>query len=77
VAAGRAAERCARLPGVRAAECVLVSRIGGALADPQACGVRLDVPATALAGLRDEAEAIVAAELARLPTLWRELVGAC
>jgi S-adenosylmethionine synthetase len=75
VAAERAAQRCARLPGVRAAECVLVSRIGGALDEPQACGVRLDVPAAALPGLRDEAEAILAAELASLPTLWRELIG--
>lgn len=75
IAATRTAEACARLHGVRAADCVWVSRIGAPVAEPQAAGVRLDAPEARVRGLRDEVEAIVAAHAAALPELWRELVG--
>lgn len=76
IGAQRAAEECARLDGVRAAECVWVSRIGAPVAEPQALGVRLDASEERVRTLRGEVEAIVAAQAARLPELWREIIAA-
>jgi S-adenosylmethionine synthetase len=73
----RAAEACAKLPGVRAAECFLVSRIGSPITEPQSVGLRLD----AAEGVRrvpldSAAREAVQLEVDRLPFLWRELIGA-
>jgi len=76
IGAQRAAEACARLDGVRGAECVWVSRIGAPVAEPQAAGVRLDASDERARALRGEVEAIVAAQAAALPDLWREIVAA-
>jgi S-adenosylmethionine synthetase len=75
LAATRAAEACARLDGVRAVECVWVSRIGAPVGEPQAAGVRLDASEARARELRAEVEAIVAAQCAALPELWREIVA--
>jgi S-adenosylmethionine synthetase len=75
IGAQRAAEACARLDGVRGAECTWVSRIGAPVAEPQFAGVRLDAPADRVRALRAEVEAIVAAHAAALPELWREIVA--
>jgi S-adenosylmethionine synthetase len=75
VAAGRVAEACARLDGVRSADCVLVSRIGAPVSEPQAAGVRLDASAGRVRELRSAVEAALAEQCAALPDLWREIVG--
>jgi S-adenosylmethionine synthetase len=75
VSAGRVAEACAALPGVRAAECVLVSEIGRPVTEPQIAGIRLDAPPDRLPTLRPEVDALLARELAQIPALWRALVG--
>jgi len=75
VAASRAAERCAALDGVRAAECVLVSRIGAPVSEPQLAGLRLDAEADRVAGLQDTIEEIVLDSCTQMPDLWRELIG--
>lgn len=75
LAAGEAAEACARLEGVRAAECLLVSRIGAPVSEPQGAHVRLDAAAEAMAPLREPVREIVDAACARIPDLWKELVG--
>jgi S-adenosylmethionine synthetase len=74
LAADRAARGCAALEGVRAAECVLVSRIGAPVSEPQIAGVRVDTDAS-VEELRDPVESIVAEQCALLPTLWREIIG--
>ncbi len=75
LAADRAARSCAALPGVRAAECVLVSRIGAPVSEPQIASLRLDTEAAIPHDLRAEAERLVAEQCARLPELWKEIVG--
>jgi S-adenosylmethionine synthetase len=76
LAAGLAAERLvAALPGVRAAECVLVSRIGHPIDEPQLVEVRLaGADPERDTELAREAEHIVRAELDHLPQLAHELV---
>jgi S-adenosylmethionine synthetase len=74
LAAGRSAEACASLPGVRSAECVLVSRIGAPVSEPQVAGVRLDCDAETEA-LGEAVERIVAEHCAAIPELWKEIVG--
>jgi S-adenosylmethionine synthetase len=74
LAADRAARDCAALEGVRAAECVLVSRIGAPVSEPQIAGVRLDTQEP-IEELRDPVERIVSEQCSRLPVLWREIVG--
>jgi S-adenosylmethionine synthetase len=77
VAAGRAArELVARLPVVSDAECVLVSRIGAPIDQPQLAGLRLRTPRAELSP-KDRAAAveIVRAALADLPNLGRQLVA--
>jgi S-adenosylmethionine synthetase len=74
LAAERVARACAELPGVRAAECVLVSRIGAPVSEPQIAGVRIDADEP-VEPLRSEIERIVSVQCAGLPTLWREIIG--
>jgi S-adenosylmethionine synthetase len=74
LAATRAARSCAGLPGVRAAECVLVSRIGSPVDRPHAVGLRLDATRAAARGHREEIASLVQRELDAIPTLWREIV---
>ncbi|MGH0034160.1 MAG: methionine adenosyltransferase [Myxococcota bacterium] len=76
LAAQGVAEDVAGLPGVRAAECVLVSQIGGRLSEPRGAGVRVDTAEDRLVELRDPIGSIVEARLARVPELWREIIGA-
>jgi S-adenosylmethionine synthetase len=75
VAAQAVAEGLAALEGVRAAECVLVSQIGGRLSEPRGAGVRIDADGISVEELRGSIERIVEAELSRVPELWREIVG--
>jgi S-adenosylmethionine synthetase len=75
VAAQRVAEGAAGLEGVRAAECVLVSQIGGRLSEPRGAGVRIDADEARVEDLRASIEEIVEAQLAQVPELWREIVG--
>lgn len=74
LAADRAARDCAALEGVRAAECVLVSRIGAPVSEPQIASVRIDTDA-GVGDLREQIERIVARQCALLPSLWQEIVG--
>lgn len=76
LAAGLAAERLvSELPGVRGAECALVSRIGQPIDEPQLVDVRLAGVDPARDGdLRREIERIVRQELDHLPHLAEELV---
>jgi S-adenosylmethionine synthetase len=74
IAASRAAEACAGIDGVRAAECVLVSRIGAPVSDPQSALVRVDAPSRRAEELEERAHAIVAEQCRLLPDVWRELV---
>lgn len=74
LAADRAARGCAALDGVRAAECVLVSRIGALVSEPQIASVRIDAEVP-VEELRAEVERIVSEQCALLPTLWKEIVG--
>jgi S-adenosylmethionine synthetase len=76
LAAGLAAERLvAALPGVRGAECALVSRIGHPIDEPQLVEVRLaGVDPERDAALARQAIHIVRAELDHLPRLAQDLV---
>jgi len=76
VVASTTAERLvASLPGVRGAECRLVSRIGQPIDEPQLAEVRLaGITPERDAELRREVEQIVHDELARLPHLAEEFV---
>jgi S-adenosylmethionine synthetase len=67
----------AEMAQVREAECLLVSRIGRPITQPQVVDlrVRLEEPA-ALASLRPRIEELVHAQLAVLPQLWRESLSA-
>ncbi len=77
VAAQRAAEALlTQLDGVTAAECYLVSQIGRPIDDPEVADVKLRLAAGARpSALRPRVEATLHAQLARLPTLWREALG--
>jgi S-adenosylmethionine synthetase len=74
--AGLAAQQIVdAMPGVRAAECRLVSRIGSRIEEPQLVEVRLSgVDPARDPEMATEAERIVRAELRRLPRLAEELV---
>ena len=74
LAATDVAEACVRHEGVRAAECVLVSRIGAPVSDPQAASVRLDAPPESVPELQDIVRETVAEACARLPNRWREVL---
>ena len=78
--AGRIAQRLAgSLAGVQEAYCVLLSRIGSPVTEPQLVDValRLADPG-ALASVQHEAARIVRDELCAAPMLWREvLAGRC
>ena len=78
--AGRIAQRLAgSLAGVQEAYCVLLSRIGSPVTEPQLVDValRLADPG-ALASVQHEAARIVREELCAAPLLWREvLAGRC
>ena len=78
--AGRIAQRLAgSLAGVQEAYCVLLSRIGSPVTEPQLVDValRLADPG-ALASVQHEAARIVRDELCAAPLLWREvLAGRC
>ncbi|HEX9895893.1 MAG TPA: methionine adenosyltransferase [Gemmatimonadales bacterium] len=66
----------ARLPDIAAAECWLVSRIGDPVDRPQLVDLHVMSPKGMVpADFIDPVEDIVAGELARIPTLWREVVG--
>lgn len=75
-AAMRIAERLvASIPGVREAECLLVSRIGAPVDQPQVTHVRVTgefLTATA----RSAIEEIAAQEINGIPRLWRTFLGA-
>jgi S-adenosylmethionine synthetase len=66
----------AEIPGVAEAECLLVSRIGHPITEPQLADirVRLDAPAD-LEERRAAIGELLHAHLARLPQLWRELLA--
>jgi len=62
--------------GVAAAECLLVSRIGRPVADPEIAALRLDMrEGVTLEAIRPQAEIVVFDHLAGLATLWRRLLG--
>jgi S-adenosylmethionine synthetase len=74
IAAHRIAQALAAdVPGMREAQCLLVSRIGQPITQPQAVDiqVRLDDPG-ALISVTPRIEEAVRAQLAALPQLWRE-----
>jgi S-adenosylmethionine synthetase len=77
VAAGLAARQLvASVPGVSRAECVLVSRIGAPIDEPQIAGVRLATTHAELTPAdRAAATEVVRAILADLPALGRRLVA--
>ncbi|HLN58197.1 MAG TPA: methionine adenosyltransferase, partial [Thermoanaerobaculia bacterium] len=61
--------------GVAAAECCLVSQIGRPVADPWIADIRVRLRDGRPAGdLAPELEAVVRDQLARLETLWREVL---
>ena len=63
------------LPGVATAECSLVSQIGRPINEPQVAEVRLQThPGEALGKYEERVNEIVAEQLTRLSTLWRELL---
>ena len=65
----------AGIPGVEAAECSLVSRIGRRVSDPQTADIRLRLRDGRRPGdVAAEADAIVRSQLARLENLWREFL---
>jgi S-adenosylmethionine synthetase len=76
VAAGRVTQALvAELDGVAAAECYLVSQIGRAITDPQVADVKLRTdPGRRATDFGSQVEEIVARELGRLGTLWRETI---
>ncbi|UCE84538.1 MAG: methionine adenosyltransferase [Deltaproteobacteria bacterium] len=74
VSAARVAAACAKLSGVRAAECFMVSEIGRPITEPQSVGIRLDAGPDAFAKLDGPVRTIVERETAALPHLWRNLV---
>jgi S-adenosylmethionine synthetase len=64
------------IAAVRGAECVLVSRIGHPIDDPQVVDVRLDLmPGATPQRYAADVEAIVQRELTALRFAWRELVA--
>ena len=72
IAAGVAREVAA----VAAAECLLVSRIGRPVADPEIAALRLDMrEGVPVESVRSQVEAVVFDHLAGLATLWRRLLG--
>lgn len=75
LAASDVAEVCAGWDGVRAAECVLVSRIGAPVSEPQAASVRLDAAERSLVDLQEAVRSVVADACGRLPQRWRDLVA--
>jgi S-adenosylmethionine synthetase len=74
--AGLAADAARReIPGILAAECLLVSQIGRPISAPEIADVRLDLaPGVALDGVRAPVTAILQRELGRLGTMWRDLM---
>jgi S-adenosylmethionine synthetase len=75
--AGLAADAARRdIPGLRAAECLLVSQIGHPISAPQIADFRLDlVPGVTLDSVRAPVTAVLHRELGRLGTLWRDLMA--
>jgi S-adenosylmethionine synthetase len=64
------------VPGVAAAECLLVSRIGRPVADPEIAALRLDMrEEVPIESARPQVEAVVFDHLAGLATLWRRLLS--
>jgi S-adenosylmethionine synthetase len=62
--------------GVAGAECLLVSRIGRPVADPEIAALKLDMrEGVPLEAVRPQAEVVVSEHLAGLATLWRRLLG--
>ncbi len=73
VAARIAAEAVAHAPGVEEAYCVLVSRIGGPVREPETADVRVRLASGAALPITT-LEDITHAQLASTDTLWRELL---
>ncbi len=59
---------------MREAECVLVSRIGRPIDDPEVADVRIRCDAPPGERPWKEAEELAHAEVRAIPSLWRELV---
>lgn len=69
------AERLMALPGVREAECYLVSQIGKPINEPRIVDVRLGMREDGpVSGLSGAVTGLVEEELARLPKLWRSFL---
>ncbi|MGE5147516.1 MAG: methionine adenosyltransferase [Candidatus Eiseniibacteriota bacterium] len=65
-----------QVAAVAAAECVLVSRIGRPVADPEIAALKLDMrEGVPVDSVRPQIEAVVSDHLAGLATLWRGLLG--
>jgi S-adenosylmethionine synthetase len=64
------------VPAVAAAECVLVSRIGRPVADPEIAALKLDMrEGVPVESVRPQVEAVVFEHLGGLAALWRRLLG--
>ena len=64
----------AEVNGVREAECMLVSRIGAPVDQPQLSHVRIKASGLSSA-LRSHVEEVVADEVRKIPELWRGFLG--
>ena len=75
VAAGRIADTLvSSVPGVREAQCYLVSRIGERIEKPQLSHVRITGESFSSA-MRDSIDDIVASEVSAIPELWHSILG--
>jgi S-adenosylmethionine synthetase len=74
VIAGRVAASIAKLPGVRGAECILLSRIGRRVDDPFVADLRLDLDEGASDPLESELRALVRTELDAMDQIRLELL---
>jgi S-adenosylmethionine synthetase len=71
-----AAAVVAQVPGVAAAECVLVSEIGRRVDEPQIASLRVATKdGAALADVERAASDVARAELAKIPSIWRRIVA--
>lgn len=69
-----AADLVARLPDVQEAECVLVSRIGQPIDEPQLIDVRLATPRPASDPVYAQARELAREHVRAVPNYWRELI---
>jgi S-adenosylmethionine synthetase len=71
-----AAAVVAQVPGVAAAECVLVSEIGRPVDQPQIASVRVRTKdGAALADVERSVADVARAELAKIPSIWRRVIA--